>query len=149
MEYGLAQGGHALPGRRDIDAARIRVYEPVRHTDSETHVPGLGTKRANGSVMHAAEHVVRFYEADASLLDAVATFCADAILADGAALVVATAEHRAGIAERLRAQHLLDAGDNHDSYCALDAAETLSQFMVNGEVDAAHFMEVIGGVISQ
>ena len=62
--------------------------------------------------MHAAEHVVRFYETDASLLDAVATFCADAILADGAALVVATAEHRAGIAERLRARGLLDADGN-------------------------------------
>src|SRR5215213_3299687 len=149
MEYRLAQGSHALPGRRDIDAAQIRVYEPVRHTGSETHVPGLGTKRANGSDMHAAEHVVRFYEADASLLDAVATFCAGAILADGAALVVATPEHRAGIAERLRARRLLDAGDNHDSYCSLDAAETLSQFMVDGEVDASRFMEVIGGAISR
>src|SRR5215212_5964494 len=96
----------------------------------ETCLPGSGTKRANGVAMHAAEHVVRFYETDASLLDAIATFCADAILADEAALVVATAEHRAGIAERLRARRLLGAEDNHDSYCSLDAAETLSQFMV-------------------
>jgi signal transduction histidine kinase len=109
----------------------------------------LGTKRANGIAMHAAEHVVRFYEMDAFLLDAVATFSADAILADGAALVVATPEHRAGIAERLRARGLLDAADSHDAYHSLDAAETLSQFMVDGEVDAARFMEVIGGVISR
>lgn len=99
--------------------------------------------------MHPAAHVVRFYETDAFLLDAVATFCADAILADEAALVVATPQHRAGIAERLRARGLLDAGDNHDSYLSLDAAETLSQFMINGEVDAARFIEVIGGIISR
>jgi signal transduction histidine kinase len=95
------------------------------------------------------EHVVRFYETDASLLDEVASFCADAILADGAALVVATAEHRAGIAERLQARGLLDAAGSHDCYLSLDAAETLSQFMVDGEVDAARFTEVIGGIISR
>lgn len=99
--------------------------------------------------MHGAAHVVRFYETDAFLLDAVATYCADAIVTDGGALVVATAEHRAGIAERLLARGLLDAGEDHDAYLALDAADTLSQFTVNGEVDAARFMEVIGGVISR
>jgi signal transduction histidine kinase len=99
--------------------------------------------------MHPAAHVVRFYETDAFLLDAVATFCADAILADEAALVVATPEHRVGIAERLRARGLLDAAGSHDAYLSLDAAETLSQFMVNGEVDAARFTELIGGIISR
>jgi signal transduction histidine kinase len=121
----------------------------MRDMDAETRAPRLGTKRANGIAMHATEHVVRFYETDAFLLDAVATFCADAILADGAALVVATPEHRAGIAERLRARGLLDGAGAHDAYHALDAAETLSQFMVDGEVDAARFMEVIGGAISR
>jgi signal transduction histidine kinase len=119
------------------------------HSDAETCAPGLGTKRANGVAMHSADHVVRFYETDAFLLDAVATFCADAILADGAALVVATPQHRAGIAERLRARGLLDAPDTQDAYFALDAAETLSQFTIDNEVDAARFMEVIGGAISR
>src|SRR5215218_233374 len=121
----------------------------MRDTDAETCVPGSGTKRASGIAMHAVEHVVRFYETDAYLLDAVATVCADAILADGAALVVATPEHRAGIAERLRARGLLDVAGTHDTFFSLDAAETLSQFMVDGEVDAARFMEVIGGIISR
>src|SRR5918994_3824162 len=121
----------------------------MRHTDVETRVSGSGTKRASGVAMHAAEHVVRFYETDAFLLDAVAMFCADAILAQDAALVVATPEHRAGIAERLQARGLLDAVGGHDSYLALDAAKTLSRFMVDGAVDAALFMEVIGGIISR
>jgi signal transduction histidine kinase len=109
----------------------------------------LGTKRANGDAMHEAEHVVRFYETDASLLDAVAMFCADAIVTDGAALVVATADHRAGIAERLRARGLLGAAGSQDCFLALDAAETLSRFMIDGAVDAGRFMEVIGGIISR
>src|SRR5215217_1503627 len=120
----------------------------MRHTDAEMRAPGLGTERANGIAMHAGEHYVRFYETDAFLLDAVATFCAEAILEDGAALVVATGEHRAGIAERLRARGLLDAAGTHDAYLSLDAAETLSQFMIDDEVDAARFTEVIGGAIS-
>jgi signal transduction histidine kinase len=121
----------------------------MRHTAVETRAPESGTKRANGDAMHAAEHVVRFYETDAFLLDAVATFCAEAILADGAALVVATPEHRAGIVERLRARGLLDAAGTHDAYLSLDAAETLSQFTIDGEIDAARFMEVIGGHIAR
>jgi signal transduction histidine kinase len=121
----------------------------MRHTDPETCPTLLGTNRANGIAMHAVEHVVRFYETDAFLLDAVATVCADAVLADGAALVVATPEHRAGIAERLRTRGLLDAAGTHDAFFSFDAAETLSQFMINGEIDAARFMEVIGGIISR
>ena len=81
------------------DPTRLRVREPVLPTHIETRDSGSGTKRANGVAMHAAKHIVQFYETDPSLLDAVATYCADAILADGVALVVATAEHRAGIAE--------------------------------------------------
>src|SRR5215216_2491040 len=138
-----------LRGRVEVDSTWVQVLEPMRHTDAESGAPGLGTKRANGVAMQAAEHVVRFYDTDAFLLDAVATFCADAILADGAALVVATPEHRVGIAERLRARGLLDGAATHDAYLSLDAAETLSQFMVDGEVDAARCMEVIGGVMAR
>ena len=139
----------ALPERGEIDATQIRVAERTRHTMIETYTPILGTNRANGVGMQAADHVVRFYETDAFLLDAVATFCADAILADDAALVVATPEHRAGIVERLRVRGLLDATGTHDAYHSLDAAETLSQFMVDGEVDATRFVEVIGDAISR
>ena len=120
----------------------------MRHTDVETRVSGSGTKRAGGIAMHHAEHVAAT-RTDAFLLDAVAMFCADAILAQDAALVVATPEHRAGIAERLQARGLLDAVGGHDSYLALDAAKALWRFMVDGEVDAALFMEVIGGIISR
>ena len=139
----------ALPQRAEIDATQIKVTELTHHTKVEIYTPDLGTKCASGFTMQPAEHVVRFYETGAFLLDEVATFCADAILADGAALVVATPEHRAGIVERLRARGLLDAAGTLDAYHSLDAAETLSQFMVDGEVDAERFFEVIGDAISR
>jgi signal transduction histidine kinase len=145
----LTTDRRALPGRKDIDSTRVSFRQPACRADVEIGVSASGTKRANAIAMQAAEHVVRFYETDAFFLDAVATFCADAILADGAALVVATGEHRAGIAERLRARGLLDAAGTHEAYHSLDAAETLSQFMIDDEVDAARFMEVIGGLISR
>src|SRR3712207_513054 len=126
-----AAGRRALPQRVEIGATQIKVAELMHHTRVETCPPDLGTKCASGITMQAAEHVVRFYESDAFLLDEVATFCADAILADGAALVVATPEHRAGIVDRLRSRGLLDATGTQDTYHALDAAETLSQFMVD------------------
>src|SRR4051812_30544899 len=100
----------------------------MHQTAAETRASGLGTKRVSDIPIHAAEHVVRFYETDAFLLDAVATFCADAILTDGTAIVVATPEHRSGIAQRLRARGLLDTAGTHGTYLALDAAETLAQF---------------------
>jgi signal transduction histidine kinase len=140
---------HAVPRRTDIDSTWLRVRELVRDTDVQPRVPELGTKRANGTAMHPVEHVVRLYETDAFLLDSVATFCGDAILAGGVAIFVATAEHREGIADRLRARGLFDDACPHESYIELDAAETLSRFMVNGEVDAARFMEVIGGIVSR
>lgn len=76
------------------------VHEPEYRSNTETGVPGSGTKRANGVAMHASEHVVQFYEADACLLDAVATFCADAIQAGDVAVVIATAKPGITIADR-------------------------------------------------
>ena len=105
-------------------------------------------KRACGLAMPASNHVVHFYEADAALLEAVATFCGDALLAGDVAVVIATAEHRAGIAERLRARGLFDAPGDQERYLALDAAETLSCFFVDGRVDASNFAQVVGGIIA-
>src|SRR3954470_16799861 len=97
--------------------------------------PASDSRYTCRSSMSAIEHFVQFYDVDASLLDAVATYCTDAILAGDVALVIATPQHRAGIAQRLQAQGLFDATACHDRYRALDADETLSRFLVGGEVD--------------
>ena len=120
--------------------------KPVYWSDAESADREFSLKRI---ATPASEHDVRFYEADSALIDAVATFCSDALLSGDVAIVIATAEHRAGIAERLRARGLFDAAGSQERYLALDAAETLSHFLVDGKVDAKRFTRVVGGIIAQ
>ena len=125
---------------------------PILTDGTETVIPETipGTFRANGAAMSVAEHVVQFYEADAVLLDTVASFCQDAILQDGAAIVVATPEHRAGIETRLRESGLdVAAARERGQLVAMDAAETLSRFLVDGMPDPERFARELGMVVTR
>jgi signal transduction histidine kinase len=63
---------------------------------------------------------------------------------------VATPAHRTLIQARLETVGIdVQAAQAQGRYVALDAAETLSQFMLNGAPDADRFNDVIGGVISR
>jgi PAS domain S-box-containing protein len=90
-------------------------------------------------------HFVQFYEDDAVLLDSVAQFVEAGLGMGGAAVVIATEPHRDDLAVRLQEA----AGSGRGAYIALDAAGTLSQFMVDGWPDATRFAEVVGGVIAR
>lgn len=102
------------------------------------------------SQMSESEHFVQFYEADAFLLNSLGGYIHAALDAGEVAIVVATEAHRAGLEERLR-EYGLDsaAAKASGQYVSLDAAETLSQFMVDGSPDAGLFEEVVGGVIER
>ncbi len=97
------------------------------------------------------EHFVQFYENDSFLIDEVSGFLGAGLAAGQAGIVIATAAHRAGFEAKLlagqaaAAESPLEAG----RYIALDAAETLSRFMVDGWPDEGRFAAVIGGVIRQ
>jgi signal transduction histidine kinase len=98
----------------------------------------------------ANEHAVQFYEADAFLEDAVADYIGLALGAGDAGIVVATKPHREGIEARLGARGLDPvAAQVRGSYVALDAAETLSTFMVDGTPDPLRFVETIGAVLTR
>jgi signal transduction histidine kinase len=97
-----------------------------------------------------AEHVVQFYEADAVLLDGVAEFIGAGLRSGDAGLVLATPAHRAGVEERLRAAGLDVAGARASGqYAALDAAEALTRFMVDGAPDPARFAATIGDAVAR
>jgi signal transduction histidine kinase len=94
-------------------------------------------------------HAVQFYDDDAFLLDELSRFIGAALAAGEAGIVVATREHREGLAQRLRQRgvdvaHAVEQG----RYVALDAAETLSKFTRDGRPDRAVFSDVIGGVLA-
>jgi len=95
-------------------------------------------------------HSVQFYENDSFLLDGLSRFIGAALLAGDSAIVIATKSHREGLGRRLAGRGLdLTPAITRGSYLSLDAAETLSQFMVNGLPDGARFSRVIGSAITQ
>ncbi|HEY8489371.1 MAG TPA: ATP-binding protein [Dehalococcoidia bacterium] len=97
-----------------------------------------------------AGHVVQFYETDAFLLDTVAEFIGAGLRAGEAAVVLATPAHRRGLAERLEAAGVdVAAAREAGRYAALDAAETLAGFLVDGMPDPDRFARAIGATVAR
>ena len=97
-----------------------------------------------------AEHVVQFYESDDYLLEAVAGFLGEALRRGGVAIALATQAHLKGIESCLSAAGRKVASARASGrLILLDAAETLSQICVDGDVDESKFREVIGGLVTQ
>src|SRR5205814_10487265 len=95
-------------------------------------------------------HVVQFYSEDEFLVDAISRFVGVSLGAGDAAIVLATKTHREGIARKLKERGLdVASSELKGRYFALDAAETLSLFMLDGIPDVVRFRAVIGGVLEQ
>jgi PAS domain S-box-containing protein len=95
-------------------------------------------------------HAVQFYTEDSSLLESLCRFVGGALGAGDAAVVVATQAHRDGLETRLSAHGFDIAKARQEGrYVPLDAAATLSDLSVSGELDAARFAELMGGTIER
>ncbi|GAB3871781.1 MEDS domain-containing protein [Terrabacter terrigena] len=95
-------------------------------------------------------HAVGFYALDGEGIDAVARFVADGWDLDECVVVVATAQHRAAVAELLTGRGYDPVARTDDGrYIALDAADTLQQVMVDGRLDPDLFLARAGEVIGQ
>jgi DNA-binding NarL/FixJ family response regulator len=93
-------------------------------------------------------HEVGFYSDDARLLDAFTQFIGTALKAGNAAIVVATDSHRNSLLSRLQAPGLdIGSAIEQGRYVSLDAAEMLSEFMVNGMPDPVRFLKVVGDLL--
>jgi hypothetical protein len=96
------------------------------------------------------EHFVEFYETTAFLIGTVADFLVPALRAGDSAIVVATGEHRAAFAAAISAEHIdLDAATREGRYQALDAADVLAEFMVDGAPDPVLFEQVAGSLLDR
>jgi len=105
--------------------------------------------RLDWSGMRASDHFVQFYDADAFLLDSLCGYVAAGLDGGEACVVVLHAPHREGLEERLRARGLdLASARAEGRYVALDADETLSAFMVEGEPEPRLFAETIAPVVA-
>ena len=103
----------------------------------------------SGNSLHDT-HSVQFYDEDAVLLEGLSQFVGDSLGADGSAVVVATRAHREGLTQRLEVRGVDTAtAIEQGRYIVLDAAETLSKFMLEGWPDPARFAAVMGDVVAR
>jgi len=95
-------------------------------------------------------HVVQFYTGDAALLGAVSRFIGTALGAGDAAVVIATRAHRDQLFQQLKERGFDVSGTvRQGRLIAVDAAETLSRFMLDGWPDPERFASVVGGFFDQ
>jgi hypothetical protein len=93
-------------------------------------------------------HEVVFYFDDRQLPDDVSQFIGAALNAGNAAISIATGSHRDSLLQRLQAYGVdITEAVEQGRYIALDAADTLSTFMVNGVLESARFLESFGKLI--
>ena len=94
-------------------------------------------------------HAVYFYEDDTFLIDKVAHFVKAGLAQQETVIVVATEEHRLDLKSRLIADNVIGLSSPADArYQTLDAAATLSLFLLDDWPDERLFLKVIGQIIS-
>ena len=95
-------------------------------------------------------HFVRFYQADAWLIDEVVAFADRALRAGGRAVVIATQPHLSAIGSRLsRGRHASPESTPYPGrYMALDAEQTLARFMVDDWPDEGLFFASVGTLMA-
>jgi PAS domain S-box-containing protein len=106
--------------------------------------------RASGeTTFESSGHFVQLYERDAYLIETVSDLVADGLAGGDGVVVLATKPHREEIERLLRQRGLdLDSPGKRDQYVALDAAETISRFIVDEWPDKERFEDLIGNTIS-
>jgi signal transduction histidine kinase len=127
---------------------------------STTEIPHLATSRPasvgqsaplpHGHDAESAGHVVQFYADDSYLIDSLSKFVGTALVAGDAAIIIATRYHLDALARCLASRALNVVKAIRESrYIALDASETLSKFMRDGQPDPDVFAATIGPVIAR
>ena len=112
---------------------------------------GLRSNGILGSFQHSMEvahhHEAGFYSDDRYLLDDLTEFIGAALMVGNAAIVVATELHRDSLLQRLQAYGSdIAAAIEQGRYISLDAADTLSTFMLNGLPDPVRFLKLFGSL---
>src|SRR5882724_6504552 len=93
-------------------------------------------------------HLAQFYENDALVVQSAARFIAGNLVRGGSGVIIATPAHRCDIEELLLAAKLdLESARRRGRYVALDAAEMLARFTIDGRPDPTRFLDVVGEVV--
>jgi PAS domain S-box-containing protein len=96
------------------------------------------------------DHAVQFYQDDRLLIEELTRLIGTSLVSGDAAIIVATKPHRDALARELTARDLnIKRAAAEGRYVSLDAAETLSHFMIDQMPDPERFTELIGGTIAK
>jgi len=146
----LAAVEAVLEGKQFVSSS-LHDQHVSRHTDEHTGRRASREKIAPlppHNKETRGQHEVVFYSEDRQLLDEVSQFIGAALKAGNAAVVVATGSHQDCLGRRLQAYGVdLAAVTEQGRYIALDPADALSTFMVDGMLDPVRFLESLGKVI--
>ncbi|HEX4147124.1 MAG TPA: ATP-binding protein [Pirellulales bacterium] len=148
------RAGKLQPRRHPQNGYRIYLHEDLeallRSTDLSTVARGSTAAQVEWDAVGENEHFVQFYDSDALLVDSISRFARSALAAGHGSVIMATAEHRGGVEQQL-ATGGLDVPDlvAAGRLVLLDAAETLSRFMIAGSPDAALFGSTVGETIAR
>lgn len=94
-------------------------------------------------------HFVQFYENDRYIVEKISRRAGRALEIGGSCVLVATRPHLADLELRLyRLGMNIESLRIQGRYVALDAADTLARFMVDGLPDRIEFNKVVGDVIA-
>lgn len=100
--------------------------------------------------LEAPDHCVQIYENDRAFLDALEGFVAGGIRQGDSIVLIATPAHLSDLSARLSRNGFdVDAAVKRGQYIALDAAQTLARFMVDGWPDQARFNAVVDEVLGR
>jgi DNA-binding NarL/FixJ family response regulator len=149
---------------RELRAAVTAVVRGERFVDSRFGNHGLeetpespvlesvGIKSVSAPLRQHKEiphrHEVVFYSDEGYFLDSLALFVERALHAGSSAIVVANESHRNSVLSRLQAKGLdIAAAAEQGRYTALDAAHTISTFMVPGTLDPARLLQGLGSLL--
>lgn len=121
----------------------------TRNSRFGTDAPAASGGEQRAATAHTT-HTAHFYSSDEVLLAEVAQRLAATLAAGGAAIVIATAPHRRSLEQQLRMRglepwRLADQG----RWRALEVAETLDQFVVEGWPSEKRFVPLIRGIIDE
>src|SRR5262245_43999970 len=154
MSSSRRKGEPTMSTRLSLAEASVRAGRAAQPGAAQSAAPHAsceaGMPPADWGDAGTSDHVVLVYEADAHLVDAVSHFVTTGLVAGEAAIVIATPPHREQLDARLRA-HGVDLATvcAQGQYIALDAAQTLAQFMVDGWPDAQRFADVVGDLVAR
>jgi hypothetical protein len=110
----------------------------------------MQSKETTSTATTPEYHAVRFYESERALSQIVAKFLSDGFASGSPGVVVATPGLRGALIRELTASSLdVVQLQRSNDLILLDADETLTTFMVDGQPDAAKFNDSICEVITR